>query len=82
LKVFYLSAPGVVGSISYPTSIGVDSTLPDNFGRSVMYAISAFTTIVTISIVGGLPFVVVTALLGVVYYNGAETGSFIHRQTY
>ncbi|KAH8087167.1 multidrug resistance-associated ABC transporter [Cristinia sonorae] len=48
---------------------GVDSNLPDNFGRSVIYGLSAFTTFVTVSIVGGPMFVLAALLLGTVYYN-------------
>ncbi|GBE87301.1 ATP-dependent bile acid permease [Sparassis crispa] len=48
---------------------GVDSNLPDNFGRSVAYGLSALTTFVTISIVGGLPFVIAAIVLGILYYN-------------
>lgn len=35
-----------------------------------MYGISAATTLITVSVVGGLPFIVVAALLGFLYYNG------------
>ncbi|THH26392.1 hypothetical protein EUX98_g7797 [Antrodiella citrinella] len=48
---------------------GVDSNLPDHFGRSIMYGLSACTTLVTVSIVGGLPFVLAIILLGTIYYN-------------
>ena len=49
---------------------GIDSTLSDNFGRSIIYALSALTTLVTVSFVGGLPFILAVAVLGVIYYNG------------
>ncbi|EMD35632.1 hypothetical protein CERSUDRAFT_85569 [Gelatoporia subvermispora B] len=48
---------------------GIDSSLPDNFGRSVMYALSAFTTFLTITIVGGLPFLLAAIILGTLYYQ-------------
>jgi hypothetical protein len=51
---------------------GIDSSLSDNFGRSIMYGLSALTTVVTVSVVGGLPFIVAMCLLGVVYYNGKQ----------
>ena len=50
--------------------IGIDSTLSDNFGRSLMYALSALTTLVTVSVVGGPLFIFALSLLGMVYYNG------------
>jgi len=49
---------------------GIDSTLSDNFGRSIMYALSAATTIISVSVVGGPPFIIAAALLGVLYWNG------------
>ena len=50
--------------------IGIDSSLSDNFGRSLMYALSALTTLVTISVVGGPLFILALFMLGVVYFNG------------
>jgi hypothetical protein len=50
--------------------IGIDSSLSDNFGRTVMYGLSSATTLVTVSAVGGIPFIIAAALLGVLYYNG------------
>lgn len=55
---------------------GVDSNLPDNFGRSVMYALSAATTVVTVSVVGGWSFVLGIVILGTLYYNGEYHPSF------
>lgn len=49
---------------------GIDSSLSDNFGRSIIYALSATTTIVTVSVVGGPVFIVAALLLGGVYWNG------------
>jgi len=51
---------------------GIDSTLSDNFGRSIMYGLSAATSIITVSVVGGPPFIVVVILLGIVYWNGKD----------
>lgn len=48
---------------------GIDSTLSDNFGRSIMFGISTSVTIITVSAVGGIPFIVAAILLGTVYYN-------------
>lgn len=50
--------------------VGIDSNLSDNFGRSVIYGLSAFTTLLTISVVGGLPFLIGAVVLGSVYWNG------------
>lgn len=50
--------------------VGIDSNLPDNFGRSVIFGLSALTSIITVSTVGGAPFILAAVLLGTVYYNG------------
>ncbi len=49
---------------------GIDGSLSDNFGRSIMYGLAAATTTITLCVVGGLPFIIVAAILGVVYWNG------------
>ena len=49
---------------------GIDSSLSDNFGRSVINALSAIVTIGAITFVGGLPFAIAAVILGFVYYNG------------
>ena len=49
---------------------GIDSSLSDNFGRSIQYALSATATLISISVVGGPPFVIAAFLLGIVYWNG------------
>ena len=51
---------------------GIDSSLPDHLGRSIMNGMSALATFITISIVGGWPFLVVTLLVGVLYYQVAK----------
>ncbi|KAI0641508.1 multidrug resistance-associated ABC transporter [Trametes meyenii] len=48
---------------------GIDSSLPDNFGRSVFYAVNVVTTFVTISVVGGPPFVLAAIIFGFLYYS-------------
>jgi ABC-type multidrug transport system fused ATPase/permease subunit len=53
----------------YVSSQGIDSSLADNFGRSIGHALSAATTIITISIVGGYRFVIAVCILGLVYYQ-------------
>ena len=49
---------------------GIDSSLADNLGRSVMYFTSATTTLLTITYIGGPPFLAAAVVLGVLYYNG------------
>ncbi|KLO19365.1 multidrug resistance-associated ABC transporter [Schizopora paradoxa] len=51
---------------------GIDSSLSDNFGRSVINALSATVTIGAITFVGGLPFAIAAVILGFVYYNVAK----------
>ncbi|PPR02009.1 hypothetical protein CVT24_011132 [Panaeolus cyanescens] len=51
---------------------GIDSNLSDNFGRSIIYGLSAATTIITVSIVGGLPFILAAAVMGYLYWNVAK----------
>ncbi|PFH48697.1 hypothetical protein AMATHDRAFT_5550 [Amanita thiersii Skay4041] len=51
---------------------GIDSSLSDNFGRSLMYFLSATVTICTVSYVGGPAFIFATFILGIVYYNVAK----------
>ncbi|KIM46655.1 hypothetical protein M413DRAFT_440257 [Hebeloma cylindrosporum] len=51
---------------------GIDSSLSDNFGRSIIYGLSATTTIVTVSVVGGLPFIIAALILGIIYWNVAK----------
>ena len=50
-------------------AIGVDSNLPDNFGGSVAYLLSASTTFVTITYIGGLPFLLAAVIFGTLYYS-------------
>ncbi|KAJ7240591.1 multidrug resistance-associated ABC transporter [Mycena rebaudengoi] len=51
---------------------GIDSSLSDNFGRSVANFASTLTTVITISFVGGLPCVVAFGIVAVFYYNVAK----------
>ena len=48
---------------------GIDSSLADNFGRSVIYFLSVITTLTTVSVVGGIPFLLTALLIGMLYYN-------------
>ncbi|KAH6911448.1 ATP-binding cassette transporter [Coprinopsis sp. MPI-PUGE-AT-0042] len=51
---------------------GIDSSLADDFGKTIVHALSVATTIVTVSVVGGLPFLLMVGILGIVYYNAAK----------
>jgi ABC-type multidrug transport system fused ATPase/permease subunit len=51
---------------------GLDSNLADNFGRTVIYALSVTTTFVSITYVGGPWFVLAAAILFLCYYNVAK----------
>ncbi|KAI0331721.1 multidrug resistance-associated ABC transporter [Cubamyces sp. BRFM 1775] len=48
---------------------GIDSSLPDNFGRSVFYAVAVLTTFITVSVVGGPLFIVAAIIFGFLYYS-------------
>ncbi|KAI0754233.1 multidrug resistance-associated ABC transporter [Daedaleopsis nitida] len=48
---------------------GIDSSLPDNFGRSFINGLSVVTTFITVSVVGGPPFVVAAFIFGLLYYS-------------
>ncbi|KAL4079580.1 hypothetical protein J3A83DRAFT_4368342 [Scleroderma citrinum] len=51
---------------------GIDSSMADNFGRSIFYGLAAVTTIVTVSVIGGIPFICLGAILGYMYHNVAK----------
>ena len=50
----------------------IDSNLSDHFGRSLIYAMSALTTFATITVVGGWPFLAMTLLVSVFYFQVAK----------
>jgi hypothetical protein len=64
--------PYLFFSDSFTTNerVGIDSSLSDNFGRSIIFSMSAFSTFITLSIVGGLPFVMAAAVIGMLYFQG------------
>ncbi|KZT35927.1 hypothetical protein SISSUDRAFT_1064088 [Sistotremastrum suecicum HHB10207 ss-3] len=51
---------------------GIDSSLSDNFGRSLMWGVSALTTICLLTYVGGLPFLLAAIVLAFFYWNVAR----------
>ncbi|KAF8707606.1 Multidrug resistance-associated ABC transporter, partial [Rhizoctonia solani] len=48
---------------------GVDSSVADNLGRTIMYALSVLVTFVTVTYVGGIRFFALACITGVLYYN-------------
>ena len=55
-------------------SIGIDCNLPDNFGRSVLFGLSALTSAITVSAVGSPHFILDAVMLGTMQYNGMKLG--------
>ncbi|KZO97554.1 multidrug resistance-associated ABC transporter [Calocera viscosa TUFC12733] len=51
---------------------GLDSSLADNFGRTLFYALNVVTTFVTVSYIGGPGFMVAACFLGFLYYQVAK----------
>ncbi|KAG8902714.1 hypothetical protein FRC00_000590, partial [Tulasnella sp. 408] len=47
----------------------IDSSLADNFGKTTQYGLSAVTTIITITYVGGWKFFLAAIVLGVMYFE-------------
>lgn len=54
------------------SNIGIDSRLSDNFGRSVIFALSFFVTVVSVTLAGGFPFLIAIVLLGFIYFDGLQ----------
>ncbi|KAH7925973.1 P-loop containing nucleoside triphosphate hydrolase protein [Leucogyrophana mollusca] len=51
---------------------GIDSRLADHFGRSLMYALSFFTIVISITFAGGIPFFCAALVLGYIYFDVAK----------
>jgi hypothetical protein len=49
---------------------GIDSSLSDNFGRTVQYGISTATTLITLSVIGGPWFILGAIVIGSIYWSG------------
>ncbi|KAJ7589555.1 multidrug resistance-associated ABC transporter [Mycena floridula] len=58
---------------------GIDSSLAENVGRSVTHGLSALTTLITVSIVGGWRFLIAALFLAMLYYNTAKVYGQISR---
>ncbi|KAF7343123.1 ATP-dependent bile acid permease [Mycena venus] len=56
---------------------GIDSNLPDNFRKSTIYLISTITTVVTVSFIGGYPFIIGVCFISVFYYQVAKASAVI-----
>ncbi|KAL1738950.1 P-loop containing nucleoside triphosphate hydrolase protein, partial [Schizophyllum fasciatum] len=48
---------------------GIDSSLADDLGQTVLHTLSTITTIVTVSALGGPPFVAAILVIGIFYYQ-------------
>ncbi|QRW05470.1 ABC transporter [Ceratobasidium sp. AG-Ba] len=48
---------------------GLDSSIADNLGRTIMYALSVVVTFITVTYVGGWRFFILASLMAVLYYN-------------
>ena len=58
---------------------GIDSRLSDHFGRSIVFALSFIVTVVSVTLAGGLPFLIAIVFLGFIYYDGLCAFPSIHR---
>ncbi|KAI0062503.1 ATP-binding cassette transporter [Artomyces pyxidatus] len=47
----------------------IDSSLSDSFGRSIIHGLSMVTTLMTIIYLGGVPFLLCSLLIGMLYFN-------------
>ncbi|KAJ7896009.1 multidrug resistance-associated ABC transporter [Mycena olivaceomarginata] len=47
---------------------GIDSNLAENLGNCVVYGLGAVTSIITISFIGGISFVVAVLVMGILFY--------------
>ena len=52
--------------------LGLDSSLSDNFGRTIVNALNVSVTILAMIYVGGLPFLIAAAVLGLFYFEAAK----------
>ncbi|KAG9126425.1 hypothetical protein FRC07_003485 [Ceratobasidium sp. 392] len=48
---------------------GLDSSIADNLGRTIMYGLSVAVTFITVTYVGGLRFFILASIMGMLYYN-------------
>ena len=48
---------------------GIDSSLANNFGRGMINNLSVTTTLITIGVIGGMPFIAAMVALSLLYYN-------------
>ncbi|KAJ6612172.1 multidrug resistance-associated ABC transporter [Mycena sp. CBHHK59/15] len=51
---------------------GIDSVLPENFGNCVAYVMATIATVITMSFVGGIPFMMTAVVIGILFYNGTN----------
>lgn len=48
---------------------GIDSSLSDNLGRSIMYTLNVVTTFVTLTYAGGWPFLLAALCILALYFD-------------
>ncbi|KAJ7265915.1 P-loop containing nucleoside triphosphate hydrolase protein [Mycena haematopus] len=48
---------------------GIDSNLSEHLGYSIVYGMSAVTSIAAMSFVGGIPFTIAVLVIGILFYN-------------
>lgn len=48
---------------------GLDSSIADNLGRTIMYALSVVVTFITVTYVGGVRFFALASIMALLYYN-------------
>ncbi|KAG9104879.1 hypothetical protein FRC06_006704 [Ceratobasidium sp. 370] len=48
---------------------GLDSSIADNLGRTIMYGLSVVVTFITVTYVGGLRFFILASIMAGLYYN-------------
>ena len=59
----------------------IDSSLSGDFGRCIISGLSALTSFITIGVVGGWPFLAVTLIVGIFYYQVAKVYGQTARDT-
>ncbi|KAI9510285.1 ATP-binding cassette transporter [Russula earlei] len=62
--------------------VGIDSNLSDNFGRTIVGALSVITTFLSISVVGGPQFLLFIVIIGSLYWNGEKSATEHSKQIY
>ncbi|KAG2142476.1 multidrug resistance-associated ABC transporter [Suillus clintonianus] len=51
---------------------GIDSRLSDSFGRSIIFALTFIVMVLSVTLAGGVPFLIAIIFLGFMYFNVAK----------